>query len=361
MTDRIIRQINELTLDQINDRLRNIELNRQIQADLNRFGMYYKGAYDPDTCYRAGDVVLVNNNNYLARAKRDTCDSALVTPTSEPFWFSGLGDPPPAFGGAGGAFTAKLRGNQYNMPTYGHHVYVSKLRWLSPSVITNTAFRLLHSIWREANQDWVSDIILGEVLVSNPNTWREFQYSALWLNTEYHQLWTHITPVSTPTSWAATWQQKNENNAPDENEMTFYSNQTRMRFNHIDENNNNRQAALEAAPPGAIITRGSDAWTVVAVTHNTNDVDFNVSPGGQRGGEGKYEFGFSYEASGDIWHASLNRAGEWPFDVEIVRGMRVNYPDEPDVSYNYNQFMLDPYVQPVTISDDWDIMTVPNT
>ncbi len=360
MTNRIIRQINELTLDQINDRLRNIELNRQIQADLNRFGMYYKGDYDPDACYKAGDVVLVNDN-YLARANRDTCDSALIFPVGEPFWFSGLGDSPPPFNSAGGAYTAKLRGNQYNMPTYGQSVYVSKLRWVSPSVVTNQSFRIYHSIWREKTQEWVSDTILGEFTAANPNTWREFTYSALWLNTEYHRFWTQITPVSTPTSWAATWQQKNENNAPDENEMTFYSNQTRMRFNHIDKNDNDRQAALESVPPGATITRGSDAWTVEETTHNANDVDFNVSPGGQRGSEDKYEFGFSYDSAGDVWHASLGRAGEWPFDAMIVQGLRANFPDEPDVIYNTNQFMLDPYVQAVAVSDDWDIMTVPRT
>lgn len=360
MTDRIIRQINELTLDQINDRLRNIELNRQIQADLNRFGMYYKGAYDPDTCYKAGDVLLVANS-YLARAKRDTCESALITPKGEAFWFSGLGETPPPFSGSGGQYTAKLRGNQYNLPTYGQSVYVSKLRWLSPPVIANTAFRILHSRWREANQDWVSDEILGEFTTANANTWVEIQYSALWLVTEYHQLWTQIISKTTPITWAATWQQKNENNAPDENEMTFYSNQTRMRFNHIDENDNDRQAALEAVPPGATITRGSNEWTVTETTHNANDVDFDVSPSGQRGGEGKYEFGFSYGAAGDIWHASLDRTGHWPFHQQIVRGVRANFPDAPDITYNYNQFMLDPYIQQVTVSDDWDIMTVPNT
>ncbi len=360
MTDRIIRQINDLTLDQINDRLRNIELNRQVQADLNRFGMFYKGPYDPDTCYKAGDVVLVNNN-YLARARRDTCESAQITPKGEPFWFSGLGDVPPPFDGAGGQYTAKLRGNQYNMPTYGQSVYISKLRFLSPSVVTNHRFRPLHAIWREANQDWVYDEIIGEFSAATPNTWVEIQYSALWLVTEYHQLWTYMRRTTTPVTGAANWQQENKNEAPDENKMTFYSNQTRMRFNHIDENDNNLKDSLETVPPGATITRGSDSWTVITATYNANDTDFTVSPSGQRNEEDVYSFGFSYDAAGDTWHANLNRAGQWPFDSQIVRGMWANYPNNPDYSYVEEQYMLDPYIQQVTISEDWDILTVPNT
>ncbi len=311
----------------------------------------YVGEYQQGRIHYPGQVVRLGLLTAICVHKTE--ESPEIIPKGVAFWLSGLGNDDTGFNYSSNTFNLKRRGNEYRLPE-NEYYRVSKIRFLCPHDQATQSYSIFHERFDTFDNQWDQTQILGKFTSTAKGTWFEFGFTDLWGSHERHRLMLNIISESTPTSFSGTWQQKNENGVPGEGELTFYNSQTRMRIHHTDKDDIDHRTALEAVPEGATIKRGSTEWTLTNIRdHADSYVDWDVSPGGQRGIENEYLYSFEYGSAAPLWHGSVSN--HWASNPNIV-GV-VQNDNDPETE-NENQFMLDPFVQEVTTSDHWHILSL---
>lgn len=348
-----IPPIARLDKESVNESLRKIQvrldqLEQEIQNRVRIPEWYVDGE-----CSRKGRMVVVQGQTYTVVALRDTCDPPYIYPVGSPFWVSGLPEGTAAgFNYVSDSVTYKSRGQEYRLVD-GRHYRISKLRWLSPSNDLTQSYTINHEVFDEFDQDWDVTQIVANFKAGGQGSWLEFGYTAIWEAGRTHRMICNVISESTPTSFSGFWDQKNANGTPGEGEMTFQNSQTQMWFHKTDENGQDQTAGLEAVAVGGTIQRGSDIWTVEDVDIRGSHVRYDVTPTGQRGSEGKYTFTFQWGAAAPLLHAEYPGAFT---SVPAVDGVSQNENDLEIITDD--QYMVDIYAQQITLSPDWQIISL---
>ena len=310
--------------------------------------MRWKGRWSNLTSYLTNDVV--RENEFTMVALRDTEEYPAPIPKGEPAYVGGYPDPP-GFDTLTATASRVFTGQRY---TYQVTAYVLEVR------IYCTSTDESHSVWIVGDPEGPDpsvEQVLSDFVPAQPG-WVTVRSNRVIIaeGTTFDVLLLQ-TAVGAPTeTFGGTWDYKRTNGSPGDGEANHQNSGDEIRFAHVDDDDNDREAELITVQVGDTISAQGQVWTVTDVDNRGSHIRYGVEPPLRLANEDPYTFTFTLGKPAEV---DYEVAPGWYTARPGVRGFEVTDGTAyPPAALNDNGYAVDILAQELDASEDWDFVAI---